>query len=145
MADNGCRNCANCGWVCENHPDRPWGGLSANPYACECGAGAPCGVCNLKMASAGYVERERDNIIAFLKAQPESYSGWNPHDEQYDDGANGMMRWVIGALERREDRAAIVDQSPEGRDAQRLDAQHAGAVPQAIAQTPESETNNAHN
>lgn len=31
--------CAGCedGWVCENHPDRPW------PSGCKCGgAGMPC-------------------------------------------------------------------------------------------------------
>ena len=30
--------CPNCeeGWVCENHPERPW------PSGCDCGAGMPC-------------------------------------------------------------------------------------------------------
>jgi hypothetical protein len=30
--------CDRCeeGWVCENHPDRPW------PSGCDCGAGQPC-------------------------------------------------------------------------------------------------------
>ena len=35
-----CEKCHGCGWVCENHPDRPWGGLV--PGGCECGAGMPC-------------------------------------------------------------------------------------------------------
>ncbi len=35
-----CAVCRNCRWVCENHPDRAW------PDVCDCGAGAPCPVCN---------------------------------------------------------------------------------------------------
>jgi hypothetical protein len=39
-----CPQCANCGWVCENHPDRPWEGEEA----CNCGgAGMPCTKCNM--------------------------------------------------------------------------------------------------
>ncbi|OAF11763.1 hypothetical protein AYJ54_07845 [Bradyrhizobium centrolobii] len=39
-----CDLCDDCGWVCENHPDRPWDG----PRACTCGgAGAPCPHCNV--------------------------------------------------------------------------------------------------
>jgi hypothetical protein len=39
-----CTLCDDCGWVCENHPDRPWQG----PRACDCGgAGAPCPSYNL--------------------------------------------------------------------------------------------------
>jgi hypothetical protein len=38
-----CARCDNCGWVCENHPDKPWLG----DRACDCGgAGAPCPICN---------------------------------------------------------------------------------------------------
>jgi hypothetical protein len=38
-----CERCDNCGWVCENHPGRPWQGAQA----CTCGgAGAPCPICN---------------------------------------------------------------------------------------------------
>lgn len=55
-----CRNCDGLEWVCENHRDRPWAGLSAHPDACGCGAGAPCGACNLAMASAGYSEPWRE-------------------------------------------------------------------------------------
>jgi hypothetical protein len=39
-----CALCEGCGWVCENHPDRPWEGKDA----CTCGgAGMPCPWCNL--------------------------------------------------------------------------------------------------
>lgn len=56
--DGDCRNCAGTEWVCEDHLDRPWEGNTDHPDACKCGgAGAPCGVCNLEMASAGYVAR----------------------------------------------------------------------------------------
>jgi hypothetical protein len=37
-----CVTCDNTGWVCENHPDRPWKGFSKRFDACDCGAGAPC-------------------------------------------------------------------------------------------------------
>jgi hypothetical protein len=30
-----CEQCDH-GWVCENHPDKPW------PSVCDCGAGMPC-------------------------------------------------------------------------------------------------------
>jgi hypothetical protein len=41
-----CLVCDNTGWVCENHPDRPWRGNSQRADACECGAGMPCELCN---------------------------------------------------------------------------------------------------
>jgi hypothetical protein len=41
-----CVVCDNTGWVCENHPDRPWKGFSKRFDACDCGAGAPCDLCN---------------------------------------------------------------------------------------------------
>jgi hypothetical protein len=40
-----CR-CAGIGWVCENHPDRPWAKPGEYSQACDCGAGAPCPACN---------------------------------------------------------------------------------------------------
>ncbi len=40
-----CGICLGSGWVCEEHPTRPWGGMTKSKRACECGAGAPC-VCN---------------------------------------------------------------------------------------------------
>jgi hypothetical protein len=36
--------CKDSGWVCEDHPGRPWDG----PHACPCGAaGVPCPWCNV--------------------------------------------------------------------------------------------------
>lgn len=46
MDKSPCSNCDDTGWVCEGHADRPWGGVSDRADACECGAGAPCDVCN---------------------------------------------------------------------------------------------------
>ena len=38
-----CALCEDFGWVCENHPHKPWEG----EHACNCGAaGAPCPWCN---------------------------------------------------------------------------------------------------
>jgi len=37
-----CWFCGGEGWVCENHGDRPWGGISTRADACDCGAGMPC-------------------------------------------------------------------------------------------------------
>jgi hypothetical protein len=38
-----CKRCEDCGWVCEEHPGRPWAG----PHACGCrAAGMPCPRCN---------------------------------------------------------------------------------------------------
>lgn len=50
-----CRNCAGMEWVCENHADHPWSGLTGEAECCG-GAGAPCPVCNMEMACAGYVD-----------------------------------------------------------------------------------------
>jgi hypothetical protein len=39
-----CTQCRNARWVCEEHPDRPWGEVEG---ACDCGAaGMPCPECN---------------------------------------------------------------------------------------------------
>jgi hypothetical protein len=43
-----CTTFADCGWVCETHPDRPSAVVSKSPNACHCGgAGMPCPVCNV--------------------------------------------------------------------------------------------------
>lgn len=39
--DKKCPICFGIGWVCENHPDKPWN----KEIGCECGAGVPCN-CN---------------------------------------------------------------------------------------------------
>ena len=41
-----CGTCQGARWVCEDHPDRPWG--NSHPNSCRCGgAGMPCRVCNV--------------------------------------------------------------------------------------------------
>jgi hypothetical protein len=37
-----CLVCDNTGWVCENHPDRPWRRNGQRADACDRGAGMPC-------------------------------------------------------------------------------------------------------
>jgi hypothetical protein len=42
-----CPACDNTGWVCEEHPDRPWRGTSRRADACDCvKVGMPCEACN---------------------------------------------------------------------------------------------------
>lgn len=45
-ADPDCPRCEGLGWVCENHPDVPWAGMTGEPMcrgAEGCGgAGMPC-------------------------------------------------------------------------------------------------------
>jgi len=40
-----CRFCDNKGWVCSEHPDRPFALFSQRADACDCGNGVPC-FCN---------------------------------------------------------------------------------------------------
>jgi hypothetical protein len=50
-----CSRCEDCGWVCENHPDRPWDG----EHACTCGGAGLNGDhlvvegCHIKIAVHG--------------------------------------------------------------------------------------------
>lgn len=48
-----CSNCADCGWVCENHVDHPWAGLAAVDECCG-GAGMPCAECNQDLHLNGF-------------------------------------------------------------------------------------------
>lgn len=41
-----CLNCLDSGYVCENHPHKPWAGYSEEESACDCGAGMYCANCN---------------------------------------------------------------------------------------------------
>jgi hypothetical protein len=52
-SETGCRNCGGEQWVCENHQDAAWNNTLV--HGCECGAGAPCPVCNREMACASFV------------------------------------------------------------------------------------------
>jgi hypothetical protein len=58
-----CSNCEGSGWVCEDHPDRPWEGTSAPGEGCDCGAGSPCPCCNLRMAAVGLTEPLRELVV----------------------------------------------------------------------------------
>jgi hypothetical protein len=61
-----CHTCAGTGWVCENHRDLPWQDI-LGVETCGCGAGAPCGSCNLAMASASYSEPWRELALAAIE------------------------------------------------------------------------------
>lgn len=39
MTDVKCTICEGLGWVCENHPNKPW---TERDGGCQCGAGMPC-------------------------------------------------------------------------------------------------------
>jgi hypothetical protein len=46
-ASRKCPVCDDTGWVCEAHPDLPWGFFSDRADACQCGGGGmSCPVCN---------------------------------------------------------------------------------------------------
>ena len=58
MADHErCARCDDAGWVCVNHPDRPWEGTSKRADVCPCGAeGVQCPDCNADGHKTGMVE-----------------------------------------------------------------------------------------
>lgn len=58
-----CETCDDVGWVCENHPYRPWDGPRACTYG---GAGAPCPDCNSP------AEGERPRMPHGFKVEVES-------------------------------------------------------------------------
>jgi hypothetical protein len=66
-----CERCDGTMWVCEKHRDRPWGGESSRPDACDCSPGAPCPHCwtddgwrerMMKMHEEGRVLASEDNL-----------------------------------------------------------------------------------
>lgn len=64
-----CKTCEGVGWVCENHIEQPWGGLSASAQACHCGgAGQPCETCNNDLHLTGF---EGGAIIASVDPIPD--------------------------------------------------------------------------
>jgi len=65
-----CRRCAGLQWVCENHPDRPWAEPGKYPNSCDCGAGAPCALCNPLHRTHARAETV-DDLIAALIAERE--------------------------------------------------------------------------
>lgn len=50
------------------------------------------------------VEAAIEAVAAWIEARDEHYSGWNPHDEQYDNGYNGARSSIAATL-----RSAIGD------------------------------------
>lgn len=72
-----CRNCLGERWVCENHLDLPW----EHSKGCDCGAGAPCPVCN-DLHEASILNRAAERIQSL--AEPDF--GLNDHDEWAESG-----------------------------------------------------------
>jgi len=48
-----CKNCDGCGWVCEDHHDEPWAGITGADPCCG-GAGMPCQECNTDLHLSGF-------------------------------------------------------------------------------------------
>lgn len=57
-----CDVCQDTGHVCENHPLRPWAGISDASFACDCGAGMPCPYCTTPVPQDG-TRSITDNFI----------------------------------------------------------------------------------
>ena len=58
-----CARCANARWVCEAHPEPPWGNVQG---ACCCGApGEPCPVRN--RADGDTVTEMQDGLVIGVK------------------------------------------------------------------------------
>ena len=62
-----CSWCDDAGWVCEDHPDKPWSGTSSRADACHCGgAGVPCQQCNAetppKKTGIVHVIADKDDV-----------------------------------------------------------------------------------
>jgi len=63
-----CAWCDNTGWVCEDHPNRPWLGISSRADACHCGgAGVPCERWN--------ADGQKNGIVQIVAGQTDS-SNW---------------------------------------------------------------------
>jgi hypothetical protein len=61
-----CPNCLGCGWVCEDHPDRPSGLVRTD--GCQCGgAGVPC-ACN--------PEARFDFAAVIASVDPDAVRNW---------------------------------------------------------------------
>ncbi len=94
-----CRVCGGGAWVCENHADRPWDGVSTRDDACGCGAGMPCGACNRDMACAGYprwkpiASAPRDGTLILIAGGTYSYDAETfPTDRPFNGVAIGHWR-----------------------------------------------------
>ena len=72
-----CPRCAGLEWVCENHPDRPWAEPGKYPNSCDCGAGAPCAVCNPLHRDHARAETV-DDLVAAVIAERERLRAQEP-------------------------------------------------------------------
>jgi hypothetical protein len=108
-----CRNCYGEKLVCENHPDAPWN--AGLPFGCECGAGMPCGVCDLEMASAGYVymalenrrasQAHTDGLVAALEAELSEQARLNGMGGERETGYLARIAELEAEVARLQSRA----------------------------------------
>lgn len=64
-----CEHCQDELWVCEAHPDKPWN--AKLPNGCDCGAGAPCPVCNENLERGHGL----DHVLVSVDGKPGD-KGW---------------------------------------------------------------------
>lgn len=64
-----CTNCHDVLWVCESHPDRPWGDDADDGTPdCDCGnCGMPCPACNVP--APGEMPRALPGSIELWRAE----------------------------------------------------------------------------
>lgn len=88
-----CNRCNATGWVCENHPDRPWRGKSSREDSCECGAGAPCPDCGATGGRECSTEaKQMHGVTALLQDIEDALmdEGW---EELLTRTKNGVFEW----------------------------------------------------
>ena len=82
-----CKNCDETGWVCEEHTDKPWGGMSVRADACNCGgAGQPC-----RCARPEY-------LAGYKQAQADAEKIIEEKMVHYDGGYAGVLEDVRGRI-----------------------------------------------
>lgn len=111
-----CRNCS--GWVCENHLDTPWPGLT--DAECCGGAGSPCPVCDPETANAP--------LIYSIAQEARRYAAF------YEPNSDGRHTFTMFAefVETR----AIAQAIEARRAATGTGAVHESAVRQDAPETP---------
>lgn len=87
-----CKNCDGLEWVCENHTDTPWAGLSGEPECCG-GAGAPCPCCNWEMATAGHRATEAELLDALEGLATAAFEYRKAHDLHGDGDLRTGRAW----------------------------------------------------
>jgi hypothetical protein len=93
-----CRNCDGEEWVCENHLDHPWDGVSSRDDACGCGAGAPCPVCRPDLSNA-HLLNEFERAIGMIE-DAEHDTNFVSGDPYGDSATVGLRETLANARQR---------------------------------------------